>query len=86
MKLDLVIFLVGVVITILGTLGFLVMYAAAAADEAEYENDALARLTLRVCAMIGFAAPHDEQKPPREAGESAEPAESGPGQGGAGLK
>ena len=52
MNVDWAVFLFGVLMFLIGALGILAGYAAAAIEEAEHERGTLARLTLRVCRAL----------------------------------
>jgi hypothetical protein len=56
------VFLFGLLIFFLGSVGILLGYAGAAAEEAERERGAMARLTLRICRFLGFTEARGEQK------------------------
>jgi hypothetical protein len=54
MNVDWAVFLFGVIVFAIGTLAFLLGYAAAAIDQAEHEQGPLARLVVRICRALGL--------------------------------
>lgn len=54
MNFDWQVFLFGIVVFTIFSIGFLIAYAAAAAEEAEHERGLVARLTLQICQRLGI--------------------------------
>ncbi len=73
MNMDWFILLFGLVAFLLGSIGWLACYAAAAAQEAEHEHGPLARLTLRICRALGIAEESDSEKGQRPEGPPSSP-------------
>lgn len=71
MNFECLVFLFGLLVFVVGSIAILLLYAAAAAEEAEYERGTLARLTLRILRVVGITeAPSDEKAQAREADAS----------------
>jgi len=62
MNLELQVFLFGVLVFIVFSIGFLVIYAPAAGEESEHERTALARFTLWVLKVLRFWPPEEGVK------------------------
>jgi hypothetical protein len=67
MSFEWTVFLFGLLIFLLGSAAILAGYAGVAAEEAERERGALARLTLRICRFLGFTETTGEEKGQEEA-------------------
>jgi hypothetical protein len=62
MSFDWPVFLFGLLIFVVGSLGILLLYAGAAVEEAEHERGTLARLTLWICRAVGITKDSSEEK------------------------
>jgi hypothetical protein len=60
-------FLFGLLIFLVGSAAFLALYAGAAEEEAEHERGALARVTLRICRLLGFTVGEGQGREDEEA-------------------